>query len=88
MLFGKVNAALRLISNQAKGGVIPLSPDVLSQLAGKHPSPAAIDPSALLPDDITVVNPILFAGLKGDSILTSSLRTQGGAGPSGGDANQ
>ncbi len=34
------------------------------------------------------VNPILFAGLQGENIRTAAIRTQGAAGPSGGDADQ
>ncbi len=82
MLEKKLNAALRLISDQRKEGVLQLYPEVLSQLSAKYPAAQPIGPSSLLAAPIQVVKPILFSGINGESVPASSLITHGGAGPS------
>jgi hypothetical protein len=88
MLVGKVNAALRLLTESEKGGLMPLTSNLLDILKLKHPPAESATPSALLSGPVVQINPILFAGLQGDTIRAAAIRTQGSAGPSGGDADQ
>ena len=88
MLHGKVNAALRLITEQTRGGVLPLSQEVKMTLSQKHPSAEPVDPGALLSGCEPEFHPIRFAGITADTIRFSALHTHGAAGPSGGDAEQ
>ena len=48
MLQGKTHAALRFLSEENNGGVLPLSDEVLDALREKHPSAATIQPDSLL----------------------------------------
>jgi hypothetical protein len=88
MLRGNVNAAIRLVTEQAKGGIIPLDPDVLETLKQKHPNAETADPDVLIHGCMPDLHPISFAGITADSIRQAALHTKGSAGPSGGDAEQ
>jgi hypothetical protein len=88
MLQGKVNAAIRLLSENSKGGVLPLSPEVHALLQQQHPLAEGINEESLLSGCVQQVNPILFAGVTADVIRNSAMHTSGAAGPSGGDADQ
>ena len=57
-------------------------------LSRKHPPAEPPDPGAVVNTPAATINPILFAGLNGGEIRKSAIATQGGAGPSGGDADQ
>ncbi len=74
---GKVNEAVKLISDQNKGGILPLTPEVIQLLHSKHPPAEHLDPSAILDTPPPRVNPIMFAGLTADVIRKSSIATHG-----------
>ena len=82
---GEINAALSLIPENGKGGVLQLTLEVRAALRAKHPSaqPAA---EVLLPGEPPVVNPIIFEGFIGITIRRTALAIQGAAGPSMADA--
>ena len=88
MLLGKVNAATRLITEQNKGGIHSLSPQVLSLLQQKHPHAEPLDPQMKISGCLEDINPVRFEGITGDIIRQSALHTRGAAGPSGADADQ
>ena len=89
---GKINAALRYLSDNFQGGVLSLNhaepdgPTVREILREKHPSPREVNGEALLTGNVTSVHPVLFESITGDAICAAALRTQGAAGPSGVDA--
>ena len=93
---GKVNAALRLLSNQNGGGLLPLDSlvncgneeeksvrDILKQ---KHPAGQPLQPSALTNTNSDRPHPVIFEQINGPLIPSIALRTFGSAGPSGVDA--
>ena len=98
MFQGKVRAALRLITNQPSGGVLPLdkpipsngghSVTVREMLHNKHPPGQNLVPSAIVePDpDTQDPHPILFEKIDGDLIKRVALKMDGSSGPSGMDA--
>jgi hypothetical protein len=88
MLQGKVNAALRLISEKGKGGVLPLSTEVQTMLREKHPHAEPPHSDMILTGCAPEFHPIRFAGITASSIRQSGLHTCGAAGPSGADAEQ
>jgi hypothetical protein len=88
MLVGKVNAAIRLVTEQGKGGVLPLSHDVQVALQKKHPPAQPANPDVLLSGCLQDLHPIRFAGITADIIRQCALQTRGAAGPSGADADQ
>ena len=101
MSVGKVSAALKLLSEDVKGGVLSLDSripcghgDTLSRsvkdiLVEKHPPGQVAVTESLLESgcvDALCYDPILFEQLTGDLIKWAALRTHGAAGPSGVDA--
>ena len=47
---GQVNSALRYLSDDQGGGILPLSDDVMEQLKEKHPEPLGVQLGSLLFD--------------------------------------
>lgn len=88
MLEGKVNAAVRLLSENGRGGVLPLTSDVRTLLAQKHPPAEPARDGFILSGCEPEFHPVLFSGVTGDMIRHSALHTHGAAGPSGADAEQ
>ena len=90
---GKVNAALRLLSNQNGGGPLPLDSlvncgnkeeksvrDILKQ---KHPAGQPLQPSALTNTNSDRPHPVIFEQINSPLIRSIALRAFGSAGPSG-----
>lgn len=83
MFEGKVNAAVRMVCEQADKGVLPLNKDTLDQLKKKHPSPAGIMDKTLLFGPVRKIDPQYFHAIDGGMIFRAAKMTNGGAGPSG-----
>ena len=91
---GKIQAALRFLSNNHGGGVLGLDDmitedrTVMDALRDKHPEARPMQAEALVTSSCSPpdVHPVLFERLTGSSIRTAALRSQGAAGPSGVDA--
>ena len=92
MFEGKTKAAIRLLTEKAKGGVLQLSDHVDTNrtvkdvLINKHPSRQPAHPDYLIEDDPPEVHPVLFESIDASMIRSAALRTTGAAGPSGLDA--
>ena len=81
MMCGRVKDALRLLSKDNCGGLLPMSSSVMNALKTKHPKKQAPVPSTLVGEPYVSVpppHPIVF-----DQFV---LKTSGAAGPSGLDA--
>ena len=93
MFEGKTKAAIRLLTEESKGGVLRLCDEVDSTrtvrdvLIEKHPpgQPAHAD-SIDCNDKPPEVHPVLFDSIDASLIRSAALRTTGAAGPSGLDA--
>ena len=83
---GNIHAAISLITEHNKGGVLELTPEVRSALQAKHPKAQPAHPEALLHGELPTINPILFESIAGDTVRRSALATQGSAGPSMADS--
>ena len=83
---GNIHAAISLITEYNKGGVLDLTPEVRSALKVKHPKAQSAIPEAMLQGELPAVNPILFECITSDTIRRSALATQGAAGPSMADS--
>lgn len=83
---GNIHAAISLITEHGKGGVLDLTPEVRAALQSKHPLAQPMDPDVLLQGEPLEVNPVLFEALTGDVVRKAALATQGAAGPSMGDS--
>ena len=98
MFAGKTKAALDLLSQAQKGGVLhlndpsdpnnPDSPSVRETLNSKHPQgqPTYVECiTSTAPQD---VHPVIFKSIDTNAIRSAALRTTGSAGPSGLDAHE
>ena len=97
MMEGKVNSAIRLLSNGSKGNFLTLNSladhddpskgTVRDVLAKKHPIPGPISPEAILLNNTPPCdhdpNFSIFDRLDGDLIKRVALCSSGAAGPSG-----
>ena len=87
MMEGKVKDALCHVSNQSRGGILPLnsqvdlngSDTVREILNKKHPPGKPIVPSAIIPPEepIKEHHPVIFEDLNGSLIRSIALRTSG-----------
>ena len=98
MLAGKTRTALRLLTKEGRGNVLPLDQlqdpcnpsagTVLDALKEKHPPPQTVDQQALSTntDQTPECHPVIFDNITGATIRNAALRGSGSAGPSGMDA--
>ena len=93
MFQGKTKAALRLLSDQGKNGVLHLGDPVDEQrtvrdvLIDKHPPGQPAHPDSIIKDDPPDIYPVLFESIDASMIRSAGLQTTGAAGPSGLDAS-
>ena len=98
MFTGKCKAALNLLSNAQKGGLLhlndhtdpndPSSPTVRDVLISKHPPAQPVHQEYILQEEPEASHPIIFESLDASVIRSASLRVTGAAGPSGLDAHE
>lgn len=95
MLSGRSSAAMRLLRNGSSKGVLSLEESLKGEsvrdiLYKKHPAPTAANSECLESTPLPRSrhgHPVLFESVDGKAISKSAMATQGGAGPSGLDAN-
>ena len=99
MFMGKTSAALDLLSQKGRGGVLcasepsnpddPASPSVLTVLKSKHPRAQPATTDAVVLDYLVPpqVHPVIYDRIDASSIRSAALNTKGAAGPSGLDAH-
>lgn len=92
MFQGKTKAAIRLLTEEVKGGVLRLGDHVDTHktvrdvLKDKHPPSQPAHPDSVIEDDPPEVHPVLFESIDASMMRSAALRTSGAAGPSGLDA--
>ena len=95
MFQGKTKAALCLLSEQSKGGVLHLDDPIETEngqrkvrdiLLEKHPPCQPVHSDTIINNDTPDVHPVLFESLDAATIRSATLYTSGAAGPSGLDA--
>ena len=79
---GQINSALRYLSDNQGGGVLPLDDDVMRQLKEKHPNPQEACLGSLLFGPMEDIPDFIY-----QQIIYAALRTKGSGGPSGVDSN-
>ena len=99
MFEGKVSAAIDLLAQKGKGGVLrvsnpsnpddPESPLVVEVLRSKHPPAKPATPTALVMShqEPPQVHPVIYDRIDACCIRSAALNTKGSAGPSGLDAH-
>ena len=95
MFQGKTNAAIRLLTQQGKGGALRLDDcvdpnnaqrTVKDILIDKHPPGQPVQPDIITKEIPQDIHPVLFESLDAIKIKSAALHTSGAAGPSGLDA--
>ena len=84
---GNVNSAINLLTNNMESGILPLNNDTLKLLKQKHPKPAKACEDVLLPDEPESVHFVKFESIDGELVRKACMKTRGGSGPSGMDAD-
>ena len=84
---GNVHNAMKLLTNNVKNGILPRNKKTLEQLKQKHPQQRDADPEIMLPDKPEEIHPIKFDSNDAENVRKVALKTRGGAGPSGLDAD-
>lgn len=92
MMQGRLRGATRLLSDGGNGNVLSLDTmvdethTVRDILHEKHPESGSLSSEAVVNPTSRISHPIIFQEITGTTILESALHTEGGAGPSGLDA--
>ena len=84
---GQINSAVRYLSEDDCGGVLPLTDDVTRQLHQKHPEAQDAKLGSLLFGPVEEVHDSLYLQIGGEMIREAALRTKGSGGLSGVEAN-
>ena len=88
MIHGKVNSAMRLLEENATGGVLDLTDETMQSLRNKHPDRQPINDVMMLHGPIFKVDKVIYDNINADLIKTCASKTKGSAGPSGLDAEE
>ena len=84
---GQINSALRYLSDNQGGGVLPLDDEVMRQLKEKHPNPQEACLGSLLFGPMEDIPDLIYQQVNGEMARNAALRTKGSGGPSGVDSN-
>ena len=87
MAKSNIDSTLNLVTNNMENGVLPLNKDTLSRLIQKHPKCQMASQGILLNGLLQNVHPVKFQSIDEEMIRKAAIRTKGGSGPSGVDAN-
>ena len=82
-----VNSAIKLLTNNMESGILPLNNDTLKLLKQKHPKPAKACEDVLFPNEPESVHFVKFETIDGELVRKACMKTRGGSGPSGMDAD-
>ena len=72
---GNVNGAIKLLTNNMKGGILPLNNETMELLRTKHPEGKEAIEDALLPGEVPMVQPIIFESIDEDMVLKAAQIT-------------
>ena len=87
MAKGNINSALKLLRNNMENGILPINKDTLSKLIQKHPKGKTASQDILLNGPLQDIHPLKFQSSDKEMIRKGAIRTKGGSGPSGMDAD-
>ena len=87
MKAGKINQAIKLLTANMDGGILPLTEETMALLKEKHPEPSSMSDDADIDISQEEVYQVAFEGIDGDDVRKAAISTKGGAGPSGLDAD-
>ena len=79
---GQIHSALSYLSEENYGGALPLSEQVMEQLAYKHPKAQQAKLGSVLFGPVEDVPAIPYQQINGEMVQEAVLRTKGSCGPS------
>ena len=82
-----VNDALKLLTSNSSNRILSLDDNTLSLLKQKHPASSELNEEALFRGDKPSVPPVVFEDIDKSMLKETALKTKGGSGPSGLDAD-
>ena len=82
MFLGKVNAALKLLSNESSTGLVPINDQIINTLQEKHPQAQPKFDDLLLEGPVIDVHPLTFHVIDAELIQKMAAKTKGSSGPS------
>ena len=82
-----VNGGLRLLTNNMSNGILPLSDETLQILSLKHPEAQQAHHEAILQGTKRQMHSIIYEDIDEDLVKKAAIKTKGGRGPSGLDAD-
>lgn len=83
MMKGRVRNALRLISEEGSNGPLRVTPEVKEELVRKHPKGIVAEKETKIQEKMGSAASYLFDEIDEEMVWKKALKTQGGAGPSG-----
>ena len=83
-----VTNAMKLLTDNMQNEILPLNQKTLHQLKQKHPQGKGAELDVLLTDTPKQGHPIKFDTIDTDLVKRAAVRTRGGAGSSGLDADE
>ena len=69
---GNVNGAIKLLTNNMKGGILSLNDQTMELLRAKHPEGKNATHDALLPGEPPTVQPIIFEVIDDEMVLKAA----------------
>ena len=84
---GQINSALRYLSGENRGGVLPLTDDVMKQLREKRPEAQEAQLGTLVFGPTEQVPDSIFQQMNEEMLREAAPKTKGSSGPSGVDPN-
>ena len=84
---GNVNGALKFLTNNMSNGILPLTEATLQLLELKHPDAREASPDVMLAGPVRQIHPVVFEDIDEALVLKAVMKTKGGSGPSGLDAD-
>ena len=84
---GNINSAMKILTDNMKNSILPITRQTLNQLQLKHLEGKEAFQKILLTDIPETIHPIKFENVDVEKIQKAAGKTQGGSGPSGMDAD-
>ena len=84
---GNVNNAIKIVTNNMSGGILPLNDETLALLRQKHPNASPKNEYNMLQGPIKEIPSVVYDEIDEELIIKAVKSTKGGSGPSGMDAD-
>ena len=84
---GNLNSAIKLLSNNMEGGILPLNDQTIELLKVKHPEGRKAEEDVKLQGPLPTVENVIFDVIDDKMVYEAAKITRGGSGPSGLDAD-